>query len=108
MDSPGIHLTDIMHIVNEAWDNLFALLSLKTAISDRGWGPLNSALLDDKDVKLTMTESENCEYHSMRKGNNGHVTLSHSKSSSKATHQSSYMLTASSMSELTDNEFNKS
>jgi len=105
MDSPGIYPTDIMSIVNDAWDHSFSLVvSNQKAIADRGWGPLNYALLDNDDIKCTMTDSEKCQYHEMLKGNssNGHVTLS--ELSSKAIQQSSSLLTASSISESTNNE----
>ena len=63
MDSPGIYPTDIMSIVNDAWDDSFAVVeSNKKAISDRGWCPLNYALLNDDNIKSTMTDSENCQY----------------------------------------------
>ena len=62
MDSPGIYPTDIMSIVNDAWDDSFAVdKSNKIAISDQGWCPLNYVLLNDDNVKSTMTDSENCQ-----------------------------------------------
>ena len=68
MDSPGIYPTDIMTIVNDAWQHSFDRIELnKKAISDRGWGPLNYNLLHDKDIQSTMTDSESCEYLSMLK-----------------------------------------
>ena len=42
IDSPGIYATDIMVIVNNAWQQSFAQVDHnKKAISDRGWDPLN-------------------------------------------------------------------
>jgi len=68
LDSPGIYATDIMIIVNNAWEQSFARIDLnKKAISDRGWGPLNYNLLNDEDIKATMTDLENREFLSMMK-----------------------------------------
>ena len=68
MDSPGIYQTDIMTIVDDAWQHSFDRIELnKKAISDRGWGPLNYNLLHDKDIQSTMTDSESREYLSMLK-----------------------------------------
>ena len=109
MDSPGIYPTDIMSIVNDAWDHSFALVaSNQKAIADRGWGPLNYALLDDDDIKCTMTDSEKCQYHAMLKGRNSSndgnlISLTELSSKERAMQQSSSMLTASSISELTNN-----
>ena len=38
---------------------LMWLDQIKKAISDRGWCPLNYALLDEDDIKSTRTGSEN-------------------------------------------------
>ena len=68
MDSPGIHPTDIMAIVNDAWQHSFARIKFyKKAISDRDWGALNYNLLHDKDIEATMKDSETHEYLSMLK-----------------------------------------
>jgi len=68
LDSPGIYSTDIMIIVNDAWEQSFARVDLnKKAISDRGWGPLNYNLLNNEEIKAMMTDSENREYLSMMK-----------------------------------------
>ena len=79
MDSPGIYPTDIMSIVNDAWDNSFALIdSNKTAIADRGWCPLNYALLDDNEIKSTMTNSEKIQHGMLLKSNNSNTQQSSS------------------------------
>ena len=71
MDSPGVYATDIMTIIDEAWSQSFANVKQnKKAIEARGWGPLNYNLLNDEDIKATMTESETREYHCMLKNNN--------------------------------------
>ena len=77
MDSPGIYPTDIMAIVNDAWQHSFDRIELnKKAISDRGWGPLNFNLLNDKDIQATMTDSETREYQSMLKSPSDQSTIS--------------------------------
>ncbi len=62
MASPDIYPTDIMIIVHEAWHQSFSQVELnKRAIAGRGKGPLNYNLLNDTDVKATMTDSEHVE-----------------------------------------------
>ena len=41
--------------------------TIKKAISDRSWGPLNYNLLNDEDIKATMTDLESREFMSMLK-----------------------------------------
>ena len=54
--------TDIIPIVNHAWDRSFAKIDTnKKAIAERGWGPLNRALLMDKDILKTRVELEKTE-----------------------------------------------
>jgi hypothetical protein len=55
----GIMPTDIMVIVNQAWDKSFARVHTnKKAIAERGWFPYNRILLDDPDLRATMTEQQ--------------------------------------------------
>ena len=71
MDSPGLYATDIMTIIDEAWSQSFDNVAQnKRAIKARGWGPLNYNLLNDEDIKATMTEPETREYHGMLKSHN--------------------------------------
>ena len=57
-----------MTIVNDAWQHSFDRIEFnKKAICDRGWGPLNYNLLNDKDIQATMKDSETHEYLSMLK-----------------------------------------
>ena len=49
--------TDILPLVNYAWDRSFALTSNnKKAIAERGWNPLNRSLLLNSEIRCTMTE----------------------------------------------------
>ena len=68
MDKPELVATDIIPMVNFAWDRSFVRVdkNLK-AIADRGWGPLNYALLNDPQIQATMTESESNSYALMMK-----------------------------------------
>ena len=76
MDSPGIFSTDIMILINDAWEQSFARVDFnKKAISDRGWNPLNYSLLNDEDIKATMTDSEHFEYQSMLKMNSNDTPM---------------------------------
>ena len=103
MDSPGIYPTDIMSIVNDAWDNSFALVdSNETAIADRGWCPLNYTLLDDNEIKSTMTDSEKTQYQKILKRNNNEASITSNKGTgTKPTQQPSSINTCSTISELT-------
>ena len=77
MDSLGIYPTDIMAIVNDAWQHSFSRIELnKKAISDRGWGPLNYNLLNNKGIQATMTDSDSLEYLSMIKSQSDQSTIS--------------------------------
>ena len=97
MDSPGVYTTDIMTIIDEAWSQSFAQVEQnKRAISARGWGPLNYNLLNDEDIKSTMTESENREYHSMLKTENENELNPESLTTS---------ISATSMSDLTADDY---
>ena len=58
----GILDTDLMPLINKAWERSFARVDKnKNAISDRGWNPLNRALLLDPSLRSTMTANENTE-----------------------------------------------
>ena len=68
MDHPNIQPTDIIPCVNYAWEQSFARVETnKKAIADRGWGPLNFNLLNNDDIKATMTDSEREELFSLMK-----------------------------------------
>ena len=50
---------EIILIINYAWKKSFApCTSNKKAIAERGWFPLNRALLLDSGLRATMTEEE--------------------------------------------------
>ena len=68
MNKPELSATDIIPMVNYAWDQSFvrADKNLK-AIQDCGWGPLNYALLTGKQIQATMTKSEAKSYTLMFK-----------------------------------------
>ena len=110
MDSPGIYPTDIMSIVNDAWDCSFAVVkSNQTAIADRGWNPLNYCLLDDNDIKCTMTDSESCQYHMMLKSTNStNINMvsipMNGLNIASTSEQSLPLLSQSTISNLTDTE----
>ena len=94
MDVPSIIPTDIIPIINYAWERSFARVdSSKKAISDRGWGPLNYNLLTHNQILPTMTKTESIELRSMRK-----------IESSLSTQQSSTtgIIHSTSLSDLTD------
>ena len=62
MDVPSIQSSDIMPIINYAWDQSFVRIDeSKKAISDRGWAPLNYNLLTPEQTIPTMTKSEAIE-----------------------------------------------
>ena len=68
MDVPSIQSSDIMPIINYAWDQSFVRIDeSKKAISDRGWAPLNYNLLTHEQIIPTMTKSEAIELQSMMK-----------------------------------------
>ncbi len=57
--SNGLTPTDMMHIINNAWNKIFARVGMnKNAISDQGWNPLNCALLLNEELRATMTTKE--------------------------------------------------
>ena len=70
-----------MIIINEAWQQSFAQVDFnKKAISDRGWNPLNYNLLNNEDIKSTMTDSEHHEYQCMVKINLNDTPINNSLS----------------------------
>ena len=70
MDQPSLLPTDIVPLVNFAWDKSFTRIELnKKAIADRGWDPLNYQMLIDKSIQTTMTESKSKSFASVLKGN---------------------------------------
>ena len=105
MDSPDIYPTDIMSIVNEAWDNSFAIIeSNKRAISEQGWSSLNYALLNDDHIRSTMSDLENRQYHMMLKSNHDGSIPSIDGITTSTSQQSLPVLTQSSISELTNTD----
>ena len=55
----GIVDTDLMPIINSAWKRSFGRVDKnRNAISDRGWYPLNKALLLDPDIIATRSNAE--------------------------------------------------
>mmetsp|Transcript_13738 Transcript_13738/g.25861 ORF Transcript_13738/g.25861 Transcript_13738/m.25861 type:complete len:184 (-) Transcript_13738:432-983(-) len=55
----GILPSDIVIIVNDAWNNSFARVSTnRKAIAERGWYPYNRNILLHDDICATMTETE--------------------------------------------------
>ena len=59
LDRLTIETTDIMLMINYAWDLSFKRVEPnKIAISERGWGPLNRNLMLDKQLRSTMTAAE--------------------------------------------------
>ena len=60
--------TDIVPMVNYAWDWSFVRVGKNlNAIRDRGWGPLNYALLNEDQIQETMTGLESKSYALMMK-----------------------------------------
>ena len=59
LQNDGIVDTDLMPLVNRAWAESFARVDKnRNAISERGWNPLNKALLLDPVLRSTMTAKE--------------------------------------------------
>ena len=55
--------TDIIPIVNIAWEASFVQVeNNKIEICDCGWNPLNYALLENDDIKATMTNHDLIHY----------------------------------------------
>ena len=70
IDPASLCSTDIIPLVNIAWELSFARVNLnKKAIAERGWGPLNRNLLLYKEIQDTMTKSER-EFFSHKLYNN--------------------------------------
>ena len=62
LQNEGIVDTDLMPLINQAWDKSFARVEKnKNAISDRGWNPLNKCLLLDQTLRSTMTAKESSQ-----------------------------------------------
>ena len=56
---PSLVDTDMMPLINMAWQQSFAKISSnKRAIADRGWNPLNRAILTNDNLRATMTAKE--------------------------------------------------
>lgn len=56
---PKLQSTDLIPLINKAWSQSFARISKnKKAILDRGWNPLNKALLTLPEIRATMTDEE--------------------------------------------------
>ena len=69
LQNDGMVDTDLMPLINEAWEKSFARVDKnRNAIADRGWNPLNKALLLDPTLRSTMTLKEKSEeYHKLHK-----------------------------------------
>ena len=104
MDSPGVCATDIMTIIDEAWSQSFARIDLNLkAIEARGWGPLNYNLLNDEDIKATMTDDEAREYRQMlKKELPTQVTIEETSATIGVKPSSSFVASTSMISDLTD------
>ena len=76
MNKPELVATDIIPMINYAWSQSFVRVekNLK-AIRDRGWNPLNYALLADKQIQATMTDSEAQTHALMMKSAASNVTI---------------------------------
>ena len=59
MDDPSLKPTELIPLINIAWNKSFARMSTnKQAIADRGWNPLNYNLLLNSELRATMTRRE--------------------------------------------------
>ena len=59
MQNDGIIDTDLMSLINRAWEKSFARVDKnKNATSERGWNPLNKAPTLDPILRSTMTAQE--------------------------------------------------
>ena len=76
MNKPELVATDIIPMINYVWNQSFTRVdkNLK-AIADRGWNPLNYALLMDKQIKSIMTDSEAHTNALMMKSASSDVTI---------------------------------
>ena len=55
----GLVDTDLMPLINKSWSQSFARVNKnRNALADRGWNPLNQALLLHDDLRATMTRKE--------------------------------------------------
>jgi len=56
----SLNKVDIVGIVSTAWDESFGqVTSNRTAIANRGWGPLNYNVLNHSEIQLTKTTLQN-------------------------------------------------
>ena len=100
MDKPELLPTNIVPMVNYAWDRSFVRVekNLK-AIRDRGWGPLNYTLLNEDQIQATMTELESTSHALMMKPASNTNTQSVQQSFS---HESTINTAEETISTLTD------
>ena len=69
MYDEGIVDTDLMSIINSAWKRSFGRIDKnKNAISDRGWCPLNRALLLDPDILASRSSKERSKQYNRMNG----------------------------------------
>ena len=69
IDPPNLINTDIVPLVNKAWNASFVRIDKnRNAIAERGWGPCNRNLLLYKEILNTMTKEDTVIFESM-KGN---------------------------------------
>ena len=68
IDPPQLTATDIIPLVNKAWNASFARVdSNKKAIAERGWGPCNRNLLLYKEIQHTVTKEDGTLFQSMER-----------------------------------------
>ena len=68
LQNNGIKDTDLMSLVNRAWAKSFTRINKnRNAISDRGWNPLNKALLLEPSLRSTMSATEKMDEYNQAK-----------------------------------------
>ena len=66
IDPPSLCSTDIIPLVNIAWEKSFARVAMnKNAIAERGWYPLNRNLLLYREIQDTMTSAERQSFNDL-------------------------------------------
>ena len=90
IDPPTLNATDIIPLVNNAWQASFARVDTnKKAIAERGWNPCNQNLLLYPEIQHTMTKSDRDSFSQtyLSLNNNGSVPncVDLSSSSSRST-----------------------
>ena len=102
IDSPAILPTDIIPIVNYAWERSFVKVdNNKKAITARGWGPLNYNLLINSQIQPTTSNSEMIHRRSLLKIQ---LDSSFANQQSSTTSDTLVMINSSSLSDLTNDD----